>query len=143
VLRAYMEDIVTRHYGRPVTTAEVDAALEEFPSDDLAAPDGVLVVAYDGEEPVGCGGVRFLPRGVAELTRVHVARAARRRGIGSAIVRDLEARAVAAGRTVVRLDARDDVVEARAMYARLGYREVPPFNGAPYADHWFEKRLAE
>lgn len=49
-------------------------------------------MAFDGEEPVGCGGVRFLPR---------------------------------------------------AMYARLGYREVPAFNDAPYVDHWFEKRLAE
>jgi len=138
-----MQDIVTRHWGRPVTAAEVDAALEEFPSDDLAPPHGLLVVALDGAEPVGCGGVRFLPDGIAELTRVHVVAPTRRRGIGAAVVRELEARAREAGRTLVRLDTRDDSVEARAMYARLGYREVPPFNDAPYSDHWFEKRLAQ
>ena len=138
-----MEDIVRRHFGRPVTAAEVDDALGAFPSDDLVPPDGLLVVAVDGGEPVGCGGIRLRPDGVAELTRVHVVAAARRRGIGSAIVRELEARAVAAGRTLVRLDTRDDVVEARVMYARLGYREVTAFNDAPYAAHWFEKRVAQ
>ena len=43
----------------------------------------------------------------------------------------------------MRLDARGDLIEARAMYARLGYREVPRFNEHPYVEHWFEKRLAQ
>ena len=43
--------------------------------------------------------------------------------------------------TCMRQDVRSDLVEARAMYARLGYREVPPFNDHPYVEHWFEKRL--
>jgi ribosomal protein S18 acetylase RimI-like enzyme len=137
-----MTEIVGRHFGRPVTDAEVDEALAAFPSDDLVPPHGLLIVAFDGDEPVGCGGVRFRPDGIAELTRLHVAAPARRRGIGGAIVRELEARAVDAGRTTVRLDAREDVVEARAMYARLGYREVPAFNDDPYVAHWFEKRVA-
>jgi hypothetical protein len=42
----------------------------------------------------------------------------------------------------MRLDVRGDLIEARAMYARLGYREMPCFNDHPYAEHWFEKRLA-
>jgi hypothetical protein len=42
----------------------------------------------------------------------------------------------------MRLDVRGDLVEARAMYAQLGYREVPRFNEHPYVEHWFEKRLA-
>jgi len=33
------------------------------------------------------------------------------------------------------------LVEARRLYARLGYREVPPFNAGQYAEHWFEKTL--
>jgi len=41
----------------------------------------------------------------------------------------------------MRLDVRSDLIEARAMYARLGYREVPRFNDHPYVGHWFEKRL--
>jgi len=41
----------------------------------------------------------------------------------------------------MRLELRSDLIEARAMYARLGYREVPRFKHHPYVGHWFEKRL--
>ncbi|NYV79008.1 GNAT family N-acetyltransferase, partial [Streptomyces sp. UH6] len=39
------------------------------------------------------------------------------------------------------LDTRSDLVEARALYARLGYRETPPHNDGVYAEHWFAKDL--
>ena len=34
-----------------------------------------------------------------------------------------------------------DLVEARALYAALGYEEVPASNAGPYADHRFAKGL--
>lgn len=46
------------------------------------------------------------------------------------------------GLTTARLDTRKDLVEARRLYARNGYVEIPAYNSSPYADHWFEKRLA-
>jgi hypothetical protein len=39
------------------------------------------------------------------------------------------------------LDTRSDLVEARALYARLGYQETEPHNYDPYAEHWFAKNL--
>ncbi len=45
------------------------------------------------------------------------------------------------GARAVRLDTRGDLVEARALYARSGYAEIPDYNGEKYADHWFEKIL--
>jgi ribosomal protein S18 acetylase RimI-like enzyme len=42
----------------------------------------------------------------------------------------------------LRLDTRADLVEARHLYERIGYREIPRFNESPYADHWFAKRLS-
>jgi hypothetical protein len=42
----------------------------------------------------------------------------------------------------LRLDTRSDLTEARRLYARHGYREVPAFSQGPYADHWFEKTLS-
>jgi ribosomal protein S18 acetylase RimI-like enzyme len=136
-----MDDVASRYWGRPATSAEVDRALRESPSDDLVLPTGSFVVAVLAGEPAGCGGVRFLPDGIAELTRVWVAPAMRRHGLGALIVTSLEERAVAEGRSRMRLDTRDDLTEARALYARLGYREVAPFNEDPYAEHWFEKAL--
>jgi hypothetical protein len=32
--------------------------------------------------------------------------------------------------------------EARAMYLGAGYAEITRYNDNPYANHWFEKRLA-
>jgi ribosomal protein S18 acetylase RimI-like enzyme len=141
VLHAYMDDVASRYWGRAATSAEVDQALREDPSDDLAPPTGLFVVATVEGTPAGCGGVRFMPDGIAELTRVWVARAARRRGLGALIVTHLERCAVDHARTRMRLDTRGDLTEARALYARLGYHEVEPFNDEPYAEHWFEKAL--
>lgn len=35
ILRAYLDDVVSRYYGRPVTRDELTAALRDFPSNDL------------------------------------------------------------------------------------------------------------
>ena len=42
----------------------------------------------------------------------------------------------------MRLDTNRVLTEAITMYRAEGYREIPAFNGNPYAHHWFEKRLA-
>jgi predicted lactoylglutathione lyase len=34
-----------------------------------------------------------------------------------------------------------DLLEARRLYAALGYEEVPAFNHGRYAEHWFAKSL--
>lgn len=56
---------------------------------------------------------------------------------------EVERHAHAHDLTLLRLDTRADLVEARALYAALGYQEVPAFNTGPYADaeHWFAKSL--
>ncbi|WP_328294060.1 GNAT family N-acetyltransferase [Kineococcus sp. NBC_00420] len=141
VLTAYYEDIVTRWYGRPATPAEVSRAMAEGPSHDLTGPTGALFVVRDGPRELGCGGLRHVDADVTELTRVWIAPAARGRGLGSRLVRRLEGFAAENGRTRIRLDTRDDLVEARAMYARLGYADVEPFNDDPYAHHWLGRDL--
>ncbi|MGZ4176298.1 MAG: GNAT family N-acetyltransferase [Solirubrobacteraceae bacterium] len=140
-LRAYMEDVVSRYWRRQATSGELDRAMREDPSDDLTGETGLFVVAVVDGEPVGCGGVRFKADGIAELTRMWVAPHIRRRGLAARIVAHLEHQAVARDRTRMRLDTRSDLAEARALYARLGYREVAPFNDGPYSEHWFEKAL--
>jgi ribosomal protein S18 acetylase RimI-like enzyme len=136
-----MDDVASRYWGRAATSEELDRALLENPSDDLAPPNGLFVVATLEDTLAGCGGLRLMPDGTAELTRVWVAPAVRRRGLGIHIVTHLEQLAVEHGRTRIRLDTRRDLTEARALYARLGYHEVEPFNDGPYAEHWFEKAL--
>ena len=65
--------------------------------------------------------------------------AARRRGLGSRLLDELETHARDQQVTTLRLDTRRDLVEARQLYARHGYTEVRPFSHGPYSDHWFVK----
>jgi GNAT superfamily N-acetyltransferase len=142
LLRRYYTEIVSRYHGRPTDDDEVSAVLAEEPSDDLARPTGEFVVARIDGRPVGCAGIRLTAPNTTELTRVYVAPEARRQGVAVALVAAAEemAREVYGAR-LMRLDTRSDLVEARALYARLGYREVPAFNSGPYAHHWFAKPL--
>lgn len=142
VLRAYFDDVASRYYGRPATGDEIAAAMSEDSSDDLAPPRGLLLVAQEKGETLGCAGLRLLPGHAAEVARVFVVPAARRRGLGSRLLDCLEEHARRHQVSLLRLDTRRDLIEARRLYARHGYREVAPFNSGRYADHWFEKTLS-
>ncbi|MFG1760542.1 GNAT family N-acetyltransferase [Micromonospora echinofusca] len=76
------------------------------------------------------------------MTRVYVRPAHRGHGGGAALLAAVASRARAAGADRIRLDTRGDLVEARALYARHGYREIPAYNDGVYAEHWFEKVLS-
>ncbi|CAL9437414.1 GNAT family N-acetyltransferase [Streptomyces sp. NPDC057838] len=143
--RAYYTEVSDRwyllHEGRRTDPGELEREIAKEPGADLAPPRGQLLVARYGGEPAGSAGVRLLDAGTAELTRVFVREPMRGRGGAPLLVRAAEdaARALGAARMV--LDTRRDLVEARALYARLGYHETAPHNDAPYADHWFARRL--
>ncbi|MFF4392376.1 GNAT family N-acetyltransferase [Streptomyces sp. NPDC001552] len=140
--RAYYAEVAGRYWDRQVTEAEIDQGLLDFPDDGLTPPTGRFVVGRLDGEPLACGGIRLIDPRTAELTRVYVDRRARGTGGGTALLEVLEAEGRALGAERVRLDTRSDLVEARTLYARHGYAEIPAYNSGPYADHWFEKRLA-
>jgi DNA-binding MarR family transcriptional regulator/GNAT superfamily N-acetyltransferase len=120
-----------------------DTALSRPADDlDLRPPAGVLLVARLRGRAVGCGALKLPPGEPADLKRMWVAPEARGIGLGRRILRELEARAADAGAAVVRLETNAALTEAIGLYRRSGYREVAAFNDEPYADHWFEKRLA-
>lgn len=139
--RAYYAEVAGRYWERSVTEAEIDQGILDDPADELAPPTGQFVVGRLDGRPLACGGIRLLDPATAELTRIYVDGSARGTGGGAALLAALEeeARALGAGR--MRLDTRTDLVEARALYARHGYREIPAYNSGPYAQHWFEKPL--
>ncbi|TNC24530.1 GNAT family N-acetyltransferase [Amycolatopsis alkalitolerans] len=136
VLREYFDDIVSRYHGRPATAEEIDKAQADEPSEHIAP----FFVAREGDQVVGCVGVH-LAEPAAELTRMFVKASARGRGWASRLLRAAEDAAREAGARAMRLDTRRDLVEARALYARRGYREVEPYGERRYADHYFEKAL--
>ena len=141
VLRAYIDDVASRYYERPATDAEIEAALLEHPSGDLVPPTGLFLLAREADQVLGCVGMVQVSADVGEVRRLFVTHAARGRGVGALLMGEVERRARDQGLELLRLDTRADLVEARRLYASLGYDEVPAFCGGPYSDHWFAKSL--
>ncbi|MFF7973485.1 GNAT family N-acetyltransferase [Streptomyces sp. NPDC007905] len=143
--RAYYTEVSDRwyllHEGHRTEPDELERAIAARTGAELAPPAGQLLIARYGGEPAGSAGVRLLDADTAELTRVFVSEGMRGRGGAALLVAAAEeaARALGAGRLV--LDTRSDLVEARALYARLGYTETAPHNDDRYAEHWFRKDL--
>jgi GNAT superfamily N-acetyltransferase len=133
LLRAYFKDIIDRYNGREMPEDVVDEEMQIDPSTGFAA----FLVAFWDEQPAGCLGLRVS----GDLTRMYIAARYRRRGGGRFLIAAMEDTARELGFDRIRLDVRGDLVEARALYAACGFVEVPPFNSAPYAEHWFEKRI--
>ncbi|MGH3436758.1 MAG: GNAT family N-acetyltransferase [Sciscionella sp.] len=141
LLRAYFTEIVGRYWRRTATDGEIDAAMAAEPSDGLAPPNGVFLLArYDGV-PAGCVGVRLLAERTGEIKRMFVAPRRRGMGDGGRLLAAAERAASDMGAAVVRLDTRRDLIQARRLYARHGYRETMRYNDNPHADHWFEKHI--
>jgi GNAT superfamily N-acetyltransferase len=109
--------------------------------DEVREPNGLFVMARLGEEPIGCGVLRFHGEEPAEIKRMWVAAAARGQGTGRRLLTAFETHAAAHGCRVVRLDTNESLTEAITMYRTAGYTEVDAFNDEPYAHHWFEKHL--
>jgi GNAT superfamily N-acetyltransferase len=100
-----------------------------------------FLVLYDGERPVGCGGVRMLSADVAEIKRMFVTGPERRHGHGRRLLGELERLAAAAGARRVRLLTTEALREALELYAAAGYREVEAFTREGRRDAWLEKQL--
>ncbi|MBM7438703.1 GNAT family N-acetyltransferase [Streptomyces sp. HB132] len=139
--RDYYDEVASRYWGRPATAAEIDDGLKDDGVDLLATPTGEFLVGrYDGE-PASCAGLLLVDAATAELTRVFVRPGFRSTGGGGRLLAGVESAARAYGVRRIRLDTRDDLVEARGLYAKHGYRQVPAFNQGPYAEHWLAKEL--
>jgi len=142
IVTRFFDDIVSRYWGRPATTAEVEKAMRDEPSDDLDGDGGFLLIVRDGAEAVGCGGMRVVERGVGEVTRVFTDDGVRGRGVGRAVIAEIESISARRGIRTLRLTVREDLTDAHRLYRRLGYEPVEPFSASPYADHQLAKTLA-
>lgn len=111
-----------------------------------AADVAVVVVATDDDgTPVGCGALRPLGPGSAEVKRMYVVPQARRRGVSKALLAALEAEACDRGWTTLRLETGPEQPEAIGLYTGAGYHQISAFGHyVGDRDEWslyFERRL--
>jgi GNAT superfamily N-acetyltransferase len=108
---------------------------------DFAPSGGAFVVVFEDGKPVAGGGVKRFADGVAEIKRMYVVPAARRRGHARRLLEGLEAAARELGYRVVRLDTGARQPGARALFESAGFHAVADYNDNPYASYWAEKVL--
>lgn len=143
--RAYYTEVSDRwyrlHEGRTTDPVELEREIAARSGAEFAPPRGVLLVARLDGEAVGTAGVQLLDSSTAELNRVFVHPRARGRGGAALLVTTAEQAARGLGAEEIVLDTRLDLVEARALYARLGYQESAPHSEEKYAQCWYRKKL--
>jgi len=112
-----------------------------------AADVAVVLVARDDDgTPLGCGALRPLGPGEAEVKRMYVVPAARGRGISRLVLTGLEAEAVARGWRTLRLETGNRQPAAVGLYTSAGYRPVEAFghyvDDDPDNSRYFARTLA-
>ena len=91
-------------------------------------PGGCLLLAWQGETPVGIVALKPLAPGIGEVKRLYVVPAARGTGLGRVLLECAIDAACYRGYTRVRLDShRASMGAAIRLYQRLGFVEVPPY----------------
>lgn len=108
-------------------------------------PAGRLLLAVDEGEAVGCGAVRVIAPGVAEIKRMYLRPEARGRGIGRALLQELLATARRFGCREARLDTGWFMTDAHRLYRAAGFAECAPYAGsevpADFDPRWQYMRL--
>jgi GNAT superfamily N-acetyltransferase len=109
--------------------------------DAFRPPRGAFLVARDGDDVVGCGGVRLLDARRAEVKHLYLREHVRGRGWGRDLLVRLEETARGLGAATVLLDTNESLAAAQALYRSAGYVEVERYNDNPNATHWYAKSL--
>ena len=109
-------------------------------ADAYRPPQGAVLVAFRGDEPVACVCLHTLSPGLGEVKRLYVAPAARGQGLARRLMTAIEDQARALGLTRLNLDTNEALTPAIALYRATGWQDTAPYTGFP-ATHWFTKDL--
>lgn len=124
-LLAELDEDLAQRYGDD-DTVHTEAA-------QFLPPDGLfLVLTVDGE-PLACGGYRRWDADTAELKRMYVRPAGRRRGLARRLITELEDAARASGYTQMWLETGLPQHEAMQLYAGAGYSPIEKFGQFAWA----------
>src|SRR3984893_14922503 len=120
-----------------------EAELASLPG-KYAPPTGDLILACaPSGDALGCVAVRPLEgTAVCEMKRLYVRPAARRLGVGTALVTAIIRSAEELGYAAMKLDTLPSMPEALALYTRYGLSEIPAYyNTAVAVTVYFAKQL--
>jgi ribosomal protein S18 acetylase RimI-like enzyme len=103
---------------------------------------GEFLVGSEAGKIVAMGALKYLADDVAEVKRMRVHPAYQRRGYGSAILKELEKRAVSLGYRMLRLDTTVRQTGAQRFYEKHGYHAVGVGTLAGFSVIYYQKVLS-
>lgn len=107
-------------------------------------PSGALFIARTASGVAGCVGLRPIDGLTGEMKRLYVRPAHRSLGLGKIMVDAVIHAARQAGYRELRLDTLPSMASAQALYRRLGFVEIPPYNDQHLpGTRFFSLRLAQ
>lgn len=123
---ARLADLLAERHG---DLARRYADVDDHPEDPTDAsqfepPAGASLMAVVAGVPAACGAVRRLDHLTAEIKRMYVVEAFRRRGLATAVILALEDHARRLGYEVVRVETGTLQPEAIGFYEANGYRRI-------------------
>ena len=126
----------------------IDLAYQDFAAElagmpgKYAPPAGELLLARDPQgRPSGCVGLRPLATdGCCEIKRLYVPPAGRGRGLGARLLGAILKTEARIGYREVLLDTLPEMVEAIALYRRLGFEVIAPYYETPIAGTTFMRQ---
>lgn len=138
---ARLFDAYASGLGIDLSFQDFAAELASLPG-KYAPPAGELLIARDPRgEALGCVALRpIAPTGCCEMKRLYVAPPGRGLGLGRALVEAIIGEAVRIGYREMRLDTLPTMVEAVAIYRRMGFAPIPPYYHNPVAGAVFLAR---
>ncbi len=102
-----------------------------------------VLVAYDKDQPVGCGALREYAPGLIEIKRMYTRPDHRGQGIASRVLATLEEWCRELGYSTCILETGINQPEAIAMYEKWNYKRIPNYGSyaGAYNSVCFEKAL--
>lgn len=91
-------------------------------------PRGALLIASIGDDVAGCVALRPLDETAGEMKRLYVRSAFQGLGLGRRLVEAVMEAARHSGYRELRLDTLASMESAQALYRRLGFIEIAPYN---------------
>ena len=126
--------ILFGEYSRMVAEAlcfqNFDDELAALPG-QYAPPGGILLIAREGTETVGCVALRRLDSRTGEMKRMYVRERYRGDGLGRRLAVEVIEAARKLGYARVVLDTLPKLAPAIALYRDLGFREADPYFKSP------------
>ena len=139
-VRQLMRAFINWHYQRHVGDehlidgyfdhAEFERELASLPG-QFAPPSGRVLLARNDESVAGCVALKDLGDGICEMKRMFVYPTFHGCGAGLALGRAIISEARAIGYRLMRLDTGARQAEAKGLYRKLGFREIPPYYELP------------